>query len=319
MNTSFHVIKNALPCFIQAQVKRDKANTIKSFRVLTENITETLSWGMKELEAPSLKRVEVVFMDDLGVKADVLKEIAETASDVFIQFDLLPKGVPKKLKGMFVKETNIPILRISHGGTRQYLKLKKQEKRLPIVFDFENEPDEPELDKWIAKAVGKDRDAPESQKWMRKHYGFFAADGFRIHMGSDLDEIEHEGYAPPEVTLNFITKIQKSKNCPSIFHSAQLKQAVKTASVFNKKCVGMKLKPRKMDVISLTDEKKENGKTTIGHKYTGKAIVAYFNPKFMLDALSGMKGEVTLRLVDTAIWMKCGSREAFIAMMIVPS
>lgn len=58
-----------------------------------------------------------------------------------------------------------------------------------------------------------------------------------------------------------------------------------------------------------------DGRGKVRVKYTGRDVAFLVSPKFMLDALSGMKGEVALRVQDKKIWLVCGNREAMIMTM----
>jgi DNA polymerase III sliding clamp (beta) subunit (PCNA family) len=108
--------------------------------------------------------------------------------------------------------------------------------------------------------------------------------------------------------------VRASKEHPAVFESAELQRAVKTAKAISKDKIEIQIKRNLMEIRGRSVDAGA-GRAIVKAKYAGKTIAFLVNPKFILDALSGMKGEVTMRVAKEMIWMVCGNREAIIAQM----
>lgn len=314
---TLHVISIAHPAFIPARV--EDAN---HFTVLTTNLINTLRQARVDVDdpkgyAPTIKHLEVLFMNDLGVNAGLLEEVAQTASDNVIKFELLPNGVPSDT---LLFNPHKPAVLLTHGKTRQHLQLHPYPlKNTPIVLDFHNKPKDTEArDKWIGKAVR--HDATRFDKpYYDYHWGDFAGDSFRFHLDPALEHIEREDVMPvPDEVFKLLDGFRGKRARWATFNSKELQQAVKRAGKIAKignGAVTIKIWNRPTMDVFAKSETTGVSLSKVKVKYTGRDVELHVNPKYMLDALSGMTGEVSMKIGHMSIYLKCGVREAFIAQL----
>jgi hypothetical protein len=180
----------------------------------------------------------------------------------------------------------------------------------PVAFDYGTAATETvALDKWIGKAVSKDEDSPDV--WKRVHYGNLGLNGYRVHIDNSIAPLRYDEIKPG--ALDLVTSWRKTRIRPAKMDAVELSVVVKQVKALRKDMVRVRIRGRVE--LSAKSENGMKGAAKIKADYTGKDIEVHINPKFLLDALSGMEGEISLRLVGKIIWITNGSREAFIMTM----
>lgn len=181
-----------------------------------------------------------------------------------------------------------------------------------MVINFEGKPAPVVENAWIKKAVYPKHDLEEARMWLRKNWGDLAADGHRIHLDSSLTRNTWAGVEIPVAALEAIATWSKSKKRPVLFDSKELQAATKTAKAINKVFIHLRILGRVMHVSG-----RANGfaVSKVRIAYTGKEFEVDVNPKFLIDALSSMKGQVDMRYDDKKLVLRNGTRTAIIQQM----
>lgn len=305
----FTTLGGMTPAYVPAVVKEE------SFRALTENIIKGLKQARADMDQPiPLREILIVFRrvenELYGVLANVMMEIAETASDQVIEF---------QLDG---RHNNITL---RHGDTRQRLLLrhdgieddnKERIVKAFTVFAFGHPPEKIKLDKWIKKAVAKNG-------W---HWGTFGFDLHRIHYQDALPFNQDASHQIPEVTLqkilDWLAEAREFKNYVTL-SPAELESAVKIARAGDKSTIRMQFLRSGLAVAGISEEfGKFEAELEGVYEFSGTPKTIYINPKFLLDALSGMRkvDTITLRYDEKGFraYLTDGVREALIMLKYAP-
>jgi hypothetical protein len=152
---------------------------------------------------------------------------------------------------------------------------------------------DPKVNPWLLKAVSKYKERP----LLQKVYGnALACDGWRLH--HDLSQPD-----PTDFPKDWRAVYPPKGNTATIKDAKILAAAVKTAKAINKDVILLSVNG-KMDISALdaTDwgEKRltpvSQSTITEGYTHSGQDVKLAIDPRFVLDALSGMKGKIALTL-----------------------
>jgi hypothetical protein len=174
-----------------------------------------------------------------------------------------------------------------------------------VILDGDPPTEQPEFvkpDKWLQLATAKMEDRP----LFAKIYGNIGTDGFRFHRDLTLPE------APAPFDWRAVYPAP-GDNLASI-PVKRLAQAVKQAKGMNPDRVNLYFNGR-MDV-SATSEEFGDMRTSLtdDYQHTGADIEIAIRPRQLLEALSGMEGEIVFQIsgTDRALILTDGKREAVI-------
>lgn len=175
----------------------------------------------------------------------------------------------------------------------------------------------PQIDTWLNKAVSKEEHRPE----MQKPYGRFGADGYRLHYNKAIpvtipaDGSETLPQRADEV-LYAASHVENAALVPVDTFLAAMKQVRKA----NKSRACMYVNGR-LDVSTTAERDAESVIRALvenGYQHAGENVKFDINPQYVIDALSGMSGEVVIGISDVTenggrtLYISDGAREAVI-------
>ena len=176
------------------------------------------------------------------------------------------------------------------------------------------------IDTWLNKAVSKDEARPN----MQKPYGKFGADGYRLHYNRALPvTLPPEDFCSPDLpqraeqVLYAASHVENAALIPVAAFMAAMKQVRKA----NKSRACLYVNGR-MD-ISTTSERDDQSVIRAlvenGYQHSGENVKFDIDPRYVIDALSGMTGEdVVIGISDVTenggrtLYISDGAREAVI-------
>jgi len=160
-------------------------------------------------------------------------------------------------------------------------------------------------DPWIQKAVSKD----PVRRALCLSWGDFGADGYRAHIDrrlprrdfADLDEYSRPSESDIEYyAVGLERELQKAQDAETVVtvDAKALAHAVKLAKGVNKESVYLAANGR-LDVTGSDEWTGESGIALTqaeGYEKSGPDARICINPRYLLDALSGLSGEVLITL-----------------------
>jgi hypothetical protein len=202
-------------------------------------------------------------------------------------------------------------LTLSWDNTRFELLHQKVDPERVFVASLVNgdvvEPTPP-VNPWLQRACSKDK-ARESLMtvWSNR-----STDGFRLHLDNSLPD---PSPLPPWDIDPIIAPCRDNPNV-AILQVKPLTAAIKQAMAINKDILRMSFNGR----LELIARDEDNGDTHItmesGYQYSGPDALVAINPKFLLDAISGMEPEFIFALAEDSakrpVYITSGTREVVI-------
>lgn len=236
-----------------------------------------------------------------------------TLRDVLKTWDKSTKKNPHPRAALEITPDGIRLWEYPDGQPRtfQILYYRKPENDAHLcrldLSESTTEAPAPVADKWLSLATAKGEEA-QRRPALAKVYGNISADGRRLHrdltLPASADPVPFPWQqAYPPVTDNLVT-----------IPSPALKQAVKQAAKMNRDCVTIYFNGSAD--VSATSEEFGAVRTSITENYQhiGADLTIALNPRFILDALSGMADDVTIQLASESapIIITDGKREALL-------
>jgi hypothetical protein len=198
-----------------------------------------------------------------------------------------------------------------------------------LVMWSQSAPAAVELDAWIGKARANGR--KETRQRLVEHWGNFCADGFRLHYDPtaaprafeypDGSELPH--FQSMRATVERIRQdAQRTARNLATVTGARLYWAVKGAKAINKDTIRLSFNGR-LEVTADSGYIGSNLNSAAsfpieagtGYNYAGPDTVIGLDPRFILDALSGMEAEeimIGFGRPDQPVIITDGRREAVI-------
>jgi len=184
-----------------------------------------------------------------------------------------------------------------------------------------------ELNLWIGKARANAK--KDHRQWLTEHWGNFAADGFRLHYDPtaaprafeypDGPEQPHYRSMRADVERVRSEAHTSARNLATVTATAFLR-AIKGAKAINKDTIRLSFNGR-LEVTASSEEFTGGHPASFpieagtGYNYAGPDTVVGLDPRFILDALSGMEAEeimIGFGRPDQPVIITDGSREAII-------
>jgi len=158
---------------------------------------------------------------------------------------------------------------------------------------------------WIDKAVSKD---PHRAQWLQSNAGELSADAFRIH------RVVNGKYQDGELLnqLNSINLLNAPNENMAIADADELRKAVRSAMKQNKETIRLYVNGT-LEIS--TDNDNGRMQTTLKkYEHQGENITMLFNPRYLMDALSIMEGEIVMSMKESVspLYISDGSFEAVI-------
>ena len=144
-------------------------------------------------------------------------------------------------------------------------------------------------DPWIVKAVANPN--KEYRAELCKAYGDIATDGARIHFDSALDPVQEESQKIREAWAGFTRRALLSDSSFTA-NVKGLQRLVKGAKAVNKDEIRLRVNG-KIEVSATSEETGDYANSLTCYHFGKRELDILINPRFVLDALGGMKGEVS--------------------------
>jgi hypothetical protein len=299
------------------------------FRATGDSVRKSLKAAAKELDTP-LSDLIVAFSKDYCARAETILALAEISRNEVIEFQ--PAIVDAEKMILCVKEgkssQTINLYRphriekgIREGATSPTGRSRKKFSLKVIQFDFETSRATESRDPWIRKAVA----SRNSDFWMRQHWGDFATDGYRIHTDTSKSRVGNEEVEVPKKNLEIASEIRKSFKWGLMVNAKSLALAIKGAKAVkgNEEWVTLEFRASSI-VVSGQGAGTGKAKRTVHAKEMmttrpSKFPVMRVKPKYLLDALSGMKGIANIQANESKLVVRIteGCREAIVMAMRV--
>jgi len=145
------------------------------------------------------------------------------------------------------------------------------------------------VDTWLAKAVANPN--KEYRAELCKAYGDIATDGARIHFDSALDPVQEESQKIREAWAGFTRRALLSDSSFTA-NVKGLQRLVKGAKAVNKDEIRLRVNG-KIEVSATSEETGDYANSLTCYHFGKRELDILINPRFVLDALGGMKGEVS--------------------------
>lgn len=287
------------PLFLSTKILAQEGETVTSFRILTDTLKATL----KPLLAKSQKTI-LYFDEAYPISAHLLNEVASVSTADLLQIEI-------EAKGLCIEHY------LSKPHCRQFVKwVDRPASNVPgFLVDFFSPTTKAQPESaWLKKATLKlkaSRYHDDSDYVRQFAYGEIAGDGYRLHADLNL-----EPAFPPELVdadfdkqtlkswktagdrfaMNWRTLLKEHQNDPVLAQALPktFTQAVKIASSRNKEMIQVVVKASSCQLIAVSQEFGDL-ETGLDFETTFRQDYSFFiNPKFLLDALSGMTGKKAL-------------------------
>lgn len=177
--------------------------------------------------------------------------------------------------------------------------------RLDLDADPAPAKDKPDM-KWLNLALAKGEEAI-TRPSLARTYGSIAADGFRLHRDLSLPD-------PTDAPFDWRAVYPRPSDNLVTVRVDQLAKAVKSARTMNRETVILYFNGR-LDVSGTSEEDGTVTQSiTEGYEHAGPDVRLGIHPGHVLDALSGMSGDVVISIESPsrAILITDGKREAVI-------
>uniref|UniRef100_A0A6H1Z9M0 Uncharacterized protein n=1 Tax=viral metagenome TaxID=1070528 RepID=A0A6H1Z9M0_9ZZZZ len=169
------------------------------------------------------------------------------------------------------------------------------------------------VDPWLAKAVANPNTCNRPE--LCKAYGNIATDGIRIHFDNDFEPLEEGSEKIRKLWIDF-TRRSLLSDSSFMVNAKAFERIVKGAKVINKEEIRLRVSGV-LEARATSEEVGDYTTTTPCYHFGNKELNILINPRFVLDALAGMKGEISGKIIrndETQIlYIGNGQRYAAIA------
>jgi hypothetical protein len=167
------------------------------------------------------------------------------------------------------------------------------------------------IDKWIEKAICKDKIAITFHPDLVKSGGNIAADGYRIHYSDSAYQCE---FSKRDECMQFITDGRKNDNVVTLDSKAVKQLSAGCKQALKIKATGIYLSVNgSLDYRATDGETEVTGNINAGYTHEGADILFYINARYLLDAIS-LPGQITIKIKhdNAPVYITDGSHEAIV-------